>query len=399
MQKVVINASLGGNIEGGVNANLVEKDFNLEISKLIYDKLRSLGVDAYLVRDDDSTLSDEERLSIINQYLNGDSGIVLTNKLASGLDSGAEVIYALKDADTLAMQISNSIESLGQNILKFYQLRDPNNTALDFYSIIREVPEKVESLIVSYGYLDSSKDIDFLQTKKEELATNIALTIYDYLNKNNIYVVKEGDSLYTIARKYETTVAKLKELNNLVTNNLAVGQELIIPSNKQNGLNLSEQDFLIYTVKPGDTLYTIARANNTTIDVLKEINNLESDNLNLGEILKIPTKITNEDMENYQIYVVKPLDNLYDIAKRFNVSVLEIKNLNGLSSDNLTIGEVLKIPNQSNKSNYFNYVVKKGDNLYKIANLYQTTVSELKNLNNLENNDLTVGKVLKVPKV
>ena len=85
MQKVVINASLGGNIEGGVNANLVEKDFNLEISKLIYDKLRSLGVDAYLVRDDDTTLTRAERLSTMTDTFGNDSKvIVLSNHINAG---------------------------------------------------------------------------------------------------------------------------------------------------------------------------------------------------------------------------------------------------------------------------------------------------------------------------
>ncbi len=402
MQKVIINAVYGGNESGTVSENLIEKNFNLEISKKIYNNLKNLGLDVYLVRDDDKTLSNEERLEIINSYLNTDDDevIVLSNMLSSGNDAGAEIIYALRNDDDLAREISNYIEEIGQDILKYYQLRDPNDTALDYYSIIGGVPNNVESIIVSYGYPSNSFDNRFLTNNIDTLAEAVSNAIYDYLKRVNIYIVQPGDSLYRIAEKFNTTVQAIKELNNLTSNNLFIGQELFIPKSTQTPKpdNNSDTNFFNYTVEFGDTLYSIARKYNTTVNVLKEINNLTSNNLSIGQILKIPTRITNEDTNNYIIYTVKAGDSLYKIAQNYGVSVDEIKNLNGLSNNLLSIGQMLKIPTQTNNnSEILTYIVKAGDSLYKIAILYGTTVDAIKELNNLTSNNLSIGQVLKIP--
>lgn len=104
-----------------------------------------------LLRDSDETLSNSERLRKVESLINeGDTVILLTNVLSGGNDSGAEIIYALKDEDKLASMISNNIESIGQNVIKYYQLRDPLNTSQDFYEIIKDAGN-TESLIVSFG--------------------------------------------------------------------------------------------------------------------------------------------------------------------------------------------------------------------------------------------------------
>ncbi len=74
----------------------------------------------------------------------------------------------------------------------------------------------------------------------------------------------------------------------------------------------------------------------------------------------------------------------------------ELKRLNGLSSDLLSVGEVLRVPN--NSSTTFEYIVKSGDTLYRIAQYYNTTVDEIKKLNNLTTNSLIIGQVLQIPK-
>ena len=98
---------------------------------------------------------------------------------------------------------------------------------------------------------------------------------------------------------------------------------------------------------------------------------------------------------NYIDYVVKSGDNLYSIAKKYNTTVDEIKKLNGLTSNLLNIGMTLKIPIQI--GNYINYTVKSGDNLYSIAKKYNTTVDEIKKLNGLTSNLLSIGMELKIP--
>ena len=397
MQKVIINPGSGGSDSGNVSSNLIEKDFNLEIAKAIYDNLKDLGIDAYLLRDSDETLSNSERLRKVESLINeGDTVILLTNVLSGGNDSGAEIIYALKDEDKLASMISNNIESIGQNVIKYYQLRDPLNTSQDFYEIIKDAGN-TESLIVSFGYVDNAFDNNFVLDNTIELASAVSNAIYDYLKGENNYIVKAGDNLYQIANKFNTTVLKIKELNNLGNNALTIGQELIIPKEETTELPSSNENFIIYTVKSGDSLYSIARNYGITINVLKDVNNLTSDTLSNGQVLKIPGK-SDENIKNYINYTVKPGDSLYKIAGLYETSVNEIKNINGLVNNNLEINQVLKIPTtSSNQVNYINYKVKSGDSLYKIANLYDVTVNEIKNLNNLTSNNLAIDQVLKIP--
>ena len=99
-------------------------------------------------------------------------------------------------------------------------------------------------------------------------------------------------------------------------------------------------NYKLYTVKKGDSLYTIAKANNTTASVLTSLNNLTSNNLSIGQILKIPVS---SNSSSGTTYTVKSGDTLYSIAKKFNTTVDSIKKLNSLTSNNLSVGKVLKI--------------------------------------------------------
>ena len=122
------------------------------------------------------------------------------------------------------------------------------------------------------------------------------------------------------------------------------------------------------------------------------MNNLSSNTLSIGQILKIPS----QNEERYFDYVVSSGDTLYAIARRYNTSVDQIKSINNLTSNTLSVGQVLKIPiNQ--EENYIMYTVQRGDTLYAIARRYDTSVEAIKNLNNLSNNNLSIGQILKIP--
>ena len=148
--------------------------------------------------------------------------------------------------------------------------------------------------------------------------------------EEDIYIVVKGDSLYAIANRYNVSVQDIIDANNLKTTALSIGQKLIIPS--QN--NESE----LYTAVAGDTLYKIANKFNVSVDELKKLNNLTSNTLSIGQKFKIPSK------ENYVSYTVKSGDNLYAIAREFGTTVSALQSINNLSTSNLSVGQKLLIP-------------------------------------------------------
>ncbi len=227
---------------------------------------------------------------------------------------------------------------------------------------------------------------------------------------NKTYTVKKGDTLYGISKQFNTSAQKIRELNNLKNDNIVPSQVLIISEN--NGTNPNE--CVIYTVKKGDSLYEIAKKYNTSVDAIKRYNNLTTNNLSIGQKIRIPCNIEDNDdtvMPKYISYTVKAGDNLYNIAKKYNTTVDKIKRDNNLQSNNLTIGKILLIEDTSDKSTIeecfgeeyeapssnITYTVQKGDNLYSIANKYNTTVNEIKSLNNLTSNNLSIGQQLRIP--
>ena len=200
-----------------------------------------------------------------------------------------------------------------------------------------------------------------------------------------IYKVKNSDNLWDLAKKYNTTIDTLKSINNLKSDKLTINQQLFIPKNDNEGVKNNN----IYTVKKGDTLYDIAEKFNVTINEIKEKNNLTSNILKIGQVLEIPSASTGEIN-----YVVQKGDNLNSIANKYDVTVSDIKKLNNLSTNTIQIGQVLKIPGSTN---YNTYTVKEGDSLWKIANKYNTTVNKLKTINNLNTTMLKVGQKLLLP--
>ena len=224
------------------------------------------------------------------------------------------------------------------------------------------------------------------------------------------YVVKKGDSLYSIAKRYNTTVKDITRLNNLTSNSLTVGQLLIIAID--DNATSTPTTYKDYVVQKGDSLYSIANKNNITVDELKKINNLTSNMLSVGQVLKLPMQ---DKVEEIAMYTVQKGDSLYSIAKKFGITVDEIKSLNNLTSNNLAIGEQLMIKSSTGdepinpeeecigtgyvEPQYIMYTVQRGDSLYTIARKYNTSVDNIKALNNLTNNNLTIGEQLKIKEV
>lgn len=110
----------------------------------------------------------------------------------------------------------------------------------------------------------------------------------------------------------------------------------------------------------------------------------------LAEYIGVPYK----PIISADTYIVKSGDNLYKIANMFDTDVSELKRLNNLTNNLLSIGQKLIVPSAKD---YQTYIVKSGDTLYGIARDFKTTVSGIQSLNNLTSSNLSVGQKLLIP--
>lgn len=404
---VVIDAGHGGSDPGAVSGNTKEKDLTLQISEYMYERFKEMGIPVYITRTTDETINPTERVNrILNAFGNRKDVVVISNHInsnVSGTSEGAEVIYALRNEKTLAQNILNALGEAGQKTRSIYQRRLPSDTTKDYYFIHRNTGI-TEPVIVEYGFINNKNDLNRIQNNYKRYVDAvvdavIATKMGGFIPpaNTNTYIVQKGDSLWNIAQKYNTTVNNLKKLNNLTTNDLYIGQILLVPENITNSPDNNEVSNNTYTVKVGDSLWSIAQKYNTTVNNLKRLNNLTSDILMVGQnlIVKEPPEI--ETPSEVGMYVVKKGDTLWNIANRFDTNVNEIIKLNNLTNDNLNIGQVLMVPNYIGTVPGIIYTVKNGDSLWSIARTYNTSVDAIKNLNNLTSNLITVGQTLQIP--
>ncbi len=391
---IVIDPSKGGRESGVTGNGIVEKDYNLLISEYIFNRLKSLGADVKIIRTTDEYISEDDRANkILNAYGNNSKVVALSNMLGN-TGSGAEIIYALRNNSNLASSLAENLDDAGLTVSKYYQRRSENDTSKDYYNIQKDTG-LIETIIVNYGNINNINEATNIKNEWEDYAEAVVKSLANYTNvpyykegeSQEIYTVKKGDSLWKIANKYNTTVEKLKSANNLKTNTLSVGQKLVIPS-----ISVSPEVSDTYIVQKGDSLWSIANKFNMTVSELKNLNNLTNNLLSIGQVLKIKDSSNN----GKKTYTVQKGDSLWVIANKYGITTEELKSYNNLTSNLLSIGQVLKIP-QGKTSTENIYTVKKGDSLWTIANRYNTTVEKIKVLNNLTSNLLSIGQQLKIP--
>ena len=372
---IIIDAGHGGTDPGAVSGNLKEKDYTLLISNYMYNRFKELGIPVYISRSEDETLSPSDRIARIKRNIKSKDDVVISNHLNAGGGDGAEVVYALRNNSTLSKKILEGLENQGQNIRKYYQRTLPSNTSKDYYFIIRDT-YPAESVLLEYAFIDSTKDDkNQIMNDWQKWAESVVRSVSEYKGynykapntnlANNIYIVQKGDSLYSIAKRFNVGLSELKEINNLTSNLISVGQELTIP-----GVAPSDQTNTTYIVQKGDTLYSIANAYNISLDELVDLNDLINSDIYPGQELII-SSTNNEVVENPtdNLYVVVSGDTLWSIARKNNISVSDLLKANNLTSNFLSGGQVLIIPNEVESSgedinNTSLYIVQKGDTLF-----------------------------------
>ena len=408
---VIVDAGHGGTDPGSSSGDIIEKDYTLKIANYMYNRFKDLGIPTVITRTEDVTLNPTDRINAITPNITSSDDIVISNHLNAGGGDGAEIVYALRNNDTLSKMILDNIEETGQNIRKWYQRKLPSNPNKDYYYIIRNTLP-AESILVEYAFLDSTKD-DRKQIKNdwEKWAEAVVKAVAEYKGYNytepgrntvnDTYTVGKGDSLWSIAKRFNVGVNEIKNANNLSSNLITVGQVLTIP-----GVAPSDQTNVTYVVQKGDSLWSIANANNTTVDEIANLNDLGDNTIYVGQVLQIPNSNNNEVIspDTKTTYIVQKGDTLYSISLKYGTTPSAIIRENNIKNNILTVGQTLIIPSDvestgddSDMNSSDTYVVQRGDSLWSIANAYNVSVNDLKNANNLTNDILTIGQVLVIP--
>ncbi|TFG78151.1 MAG: LysM peptidoglycan-binding domain-containing protein [Thermodesulfobacteriales bacterium] len=389
----------------------------------LYDLSRKFGVSV-------------EDITELNKLKNNNLGIGY-ELLIPGNDSQSNNNYSnnnyiVKSGDT----ISQIADKLG---VKSKDLKSANNLKNDRLQIGQElyIPLKSKTNI--------SKTSSVADTKLESIQNETPVRAEIPQEEiSNAYVVKKGDTLGHIAEKHAVKTNDLKKANNLKNNNLQIGQKLVIPnlavvketsetkevvtSSKTELLKTTENDSIInltvsnvYTVQKGDTIYDLSNKFKISKDNLTKWNNLDKSNLSIGQKLYLtPNKEirTASNKSDNKVskpqysgdYKVKKGDTLGHIASNHGISVKDLKNANNLTTNNLKIGKVLKVPaltkqNKTvaksaktvNRTSATKYTVKKGDTLGGISNSYGVSVAKIKEASSLKSNNIKVGDVLLIP--
>ncbi len=220
------------------------------------------------------------------------------------------------------------------------------------------------------------------------------------------YTIKSGDTLFQLARRFNTTVEGIMAINpGIDPNNLQIGQVICIPG--EAALPPCPNGFY-YTIKAGDTLYNLSQKFNVPLQEIINANpGIDPNNLQIGQVICIPrVTVPLPPCPNGFYYTIKAGDTLYNLSQKFNVPLQEIINANpGIDPNRLQIGQVICIP-QPQPIPYLPpcpegvyYVVKAGDTLFSIGQKFNVSVQEIINVNpGIDPNRLQIGQILCIPR-
>ena len=407
--KIIIDAAHGGQDYGETLKNFEEKDYCLYLSKQLVIALKKENLNVQTTREKDINLEPSKRIEKIRKMITNSNKTIILSIHSHFDNEFTNIIDSKNDTTNLANIIYKNLKKENIKVIEPTIKILPANWDQDYYYIQREI--NINPTIILNCFFDTTNPNMLCSC----LINQIVSSILEYINESDLrysYTVKKGDSLYLISKQTNTSVDNIKKENNLVSNTLQIGQILEIPE-----ASTSTKRYFSYTVKSGDNLYQIARKYGTTLQEIKNLNNLVSNLLSVGQTLKIPITIeedTTITIPEYEIYTVKKGDSLYTIAKKFNTTVNEIMKTNSLGSTTLSINQQLKIKTKSSnlttvlecigdpnlyevKEETTTYIVKKGDSLYLIAKRFNTTVNEIIKLNNLKSTSLSINQELKIP--
>ncbi|MGM0401437.1 MAG: LysM peptidoglycan-binding domain-containing protein [Chloroflexota bacterium] len=216
------------------------------------------------------------------------------------------------------------------------------------------------------------------------------------------YTVQDGDTLYSLAKRYDTTVQAIMQANGMMTYLIRVGEVIWIPVS-----GAAPPGPIVHIVQPGETLFSIAQQYGTTVWAIRMANNLPGYTIWAYSALFIPTTA----QPGAIIHIVQPGETLYSIAKRYGTTVSLLMMANGLRTYEIRVYQRLFIPSEDwatwppngsprppdAPSHPRVYTVERGDTLYSIAKHFGTTVEAIKSVNGLSSSHIVVGMRLRIP--
>ena len=209
--------------------------------------------------------------------------------------------------------------------------------------------------------------------------------------------VQQGESLWGLAQQHGTDVETLRQLNNLTSDLLKVGQVLTLPGDQAD----TDTEPATVTVRPGDTLYEIALRHGVTVEALIAYNHLDGTVIHPGqELVLAPGETTPEPLE----VVLGVGDSLWVLSRRYDTTIDEIAAANGIDRNaTLRVGDRMVIPGRYAASDVdvggpapVEVVVTANDTLWGIAVRYDSNVSAIMSANNLTSDRLQVGQRLRI---
>ena len=312
---------------------------------------------------------------------------------AGANQAGKPLVYQVRRGDTLSeialrygvsqRQVRQWNKLKGDRVYIGQKLKLWSQDIQDGWYVVRRGDTLSEIAFRHRVSVSHLRQLNDLKSDTIRLGQKIRLRRESSIDQTTTHTVRRGDTLSKIALRYDTSVHSLRKLNGLRGDRIAVGAVLKIAASPP----VEEEEPLEYTVRRGDTLSEIALRFEVGLRLLRRLNGLSSDTIRPGQKLKLrPTPLEEG------VHVVQQGETLSEIARRFNIKLEALRELNGIEGSKILVGQKLRLKATPTAS----HIVERGDALWEIARAYGMSVAELKGLNDLASDRIYPGQELKL---